>query len=278
MTEKPAAPSDEPATGSRLRRLLGTWSGRVWVLLVALGIVGSAGTAIWKKTSEVTGLAGAPVGVAVVRDPDRITTLDSIENYTFVVPGPIVSVGRPPNGESEHGRYDWAKSMGGIDAGSTVVRLIIRGRSESPVILNNLRVEVVKKAAPVAGTLVSYFGQGAGQPVRFFEIDLDRSDPTVDYLKQGNKNVVFPYRVSNSDVEVFDVYAYTLFHDVHWRLHLDYTTSSKEETMTFDDRGEPFETTAQADPSTWHAVGGKGRPRQEGYGWLHGKWVNLGST
>jgi len=265
-------------TSNQLRSIVSTWPRRVGALVgsAALAwVISQTLPALWRQTSERTGLAPAPLQVALVTNPDVITTLDSIENYQFVVPGGINSVGPPPNGTSERGRYAWAKRMGGVDALSTTLRLVIRGRSDAPVVLNNLEVETVEARPPLAGTLVSYLGQGAGEPVRFFEIDLDRSPAAVKYFKRGGQVVLFPYSVSKTDVEVFDIYAYTLRHDVRWRLRLNYTAADKQGTITFDDHGRPFETTAPADPSSWHELGGKPPSPQRAYGWQDGKWMEF---
>jgi hypothetical protein len=271
------APSDLRRAG-RLAKLLGTWPRRVGALAgsAALGwIVSQTLPALWQETSKRVGLVPKPVQVVLVSQPDVIKSLDSIENYEFVVRRPIASVGAPPHGSSELGRYNWGKSMGGIDAGSTVLRLVIRGRSDSPVILDNLEVEVADARPPLRGTLVSYLGQGAGEPVRFFEINLDHQPATVKYLQKGEDTAVFPYRVSKTDVEVFDIYAYTLRHDVRWRLRLDYTSADKQGTMVFDDQGRPFETTAVAERNAWHELGEKTPAPQRGYGWFKGKWVEF---
>ena len=264
------------AKGQLARRLFGTWPRRIGALAASgavAWVVSQAMPALWHKTKERAGLEPGPLQVVLVRDPETIKTLDPIENYEFVVRRPISAVGPPPNGISERGRYRWAKSMAGVDAFSTVVRIVMRGRSDSPVILDNLQVDVVNSGPPLSGTFVTYFGQGAGQPVRYFEINLDRQPPTVKQLTKGKPTTPFPYEVSKSEVEVFDIYAYALRHDVRWRLRLDYTSADKQGSMTFDDHGQPFETTAPADAPFWHDLGKRPPPPQRGYGWLNGKWV-----
>jgi hypothetical protein len=94
--------------------------------------------ALWEETSERTGIAPASLQVEVVMDPDLIETAAELYNPEFIVRRSIAEVGRPPNGEDEQGRYRWAKEMGGVDAFGTVLRLVIRGRSEAPVTLHGL--------------------------------------------------------------------------------------------------------------------------------------------
>ena len=218
--------------------------------------------ALWSETAAQTGLAPAQVQVDVVMDEDVLTKFDAAHNPEFVIQRPIDEIGPPPNGDEERGRFGWAKSMGGIDAYSTVLRLVIRGRSEEPVILHGLEVEKVAEP-PLTGTLVSYFGQGAGQVVRFFDIDLDQEPAKVDFIDRGNEPaVLFPYRVTSSELEVFDIHASTLKSHVKWRLRLRYSAAGKDASMTIDDDGRPFETTS-------------GDAAQR-YGWLNGRWCDGG--
>ena len=100
--------------------------------------------------------------------------------------------------------------MGGVDAFATVLRLVIRGRSEAPVTLHGLEVEIVARRPPLAGTLLTYDGQGAGQEVRHFKIDLDEQPPIVASVSdKGSEEVPFPYRVSRTELEVFDIFAFS---------------------------------------------------------------------
>jgi len=282
MSDDPAAvpaPPPEPRP-PWARRALGTWPRRVGALAgsaVVGWVVSQSLPALWQNASEKVGIAPAPLQVSVVRDPDLITTLDAVVNYMFVVRSPIESVGAPPSGEFERGRYPWGKSLGGVDALYTPVRLVIRGRSDAPVILESLDVEVVRKGAPIRGTLVGYSGQGAGQPVRFFDVDLDRTPPSVSYLKNDTEEVLFPFRVTRSDVEVFDIAAHTVRHDVRWRLRLHYAAADEQGTMTFDDRGRPFETTAPDGPSDVGGIGPPPPPKQRTYAWIDGRWREFGA-
>jgi hypothetical protein len=251
-----------------LHRFLGTWPRRLLALAGSAAIawvVSQTLPALWHETSERTGLAGSPVRIDLVSNPDLLEKFDPFHNPQFVIARPIESIGAPPNGASEKGRYEWAKAMGGIGAFATVLRLVIRGRSSSPVVLNRLQVEKVDEKEPRRGTLLTYLGQGGGQAVRFFEINLNRDPPSLRYMAEGGgDSTPFPYRVSRQEIEVFDVYAFTLGrHDVLWRMHLSYTADDKQGTLVVDDHGRPFETTAVAFRS------------QHPFAWFKGKWRDM---
>jgi hypothetical protein len=271
MTAQPPGQPDDLSERPRsaLLRSLSTWPRRVGALLgsalLAWG-VGQFAPALWEETRERGGFGPDSIQVEVLMDPELIDTVDEFHNPEFIVQRPIAEVGPPPNGDDEQGRYRWAKEMGGVDALGTALRLVIRGRSEAPVTLHNLKVEVVGRRPPLAGTLLTYSGQGAGQAVRYFEIDLDEQSPTVAYVdRSGAKEVPFPYRISQTEQEIFDIYASTLRNYVQWRLHLAYTDEEGSRTFVIDDGGEPFETTAHG--------GSEPLPGQHPYYWSRGEWV-----
>jgi hypothetical protein len=54
----------------------------------------------------------------------------------------------------------------------------------------------------------------------------------------------FPYRVSNSDPEVFQITADTSNCDCRWRLYLDWTSEGKSGSLTIDTDGQRFRTAA----------------------------------
>jgi hypothetical protein len=264
---------DPSQSGSALGRFFGTWPRRVGAIagsaLIAWA-VGAFAPRLWEETSKRTGLAAAPVQVKVITDPDVFDTLDSIHNPEFVVRRPIDEIGPPPNGNQERGRYRWAKAIGGVDAFSSVVRLVISGHTSAPVTLHSLEVEKVEQGPPLLGAFLTYAGQGAGQPVRFFEIDLDRDPAEPKYLRKGQEAVVFPYRVSRGELEVFDIYAFTLRHHVRWRLRLHYTDEDGEGTKVIDNGGKPFEITAGTQPPS----GASDVKYPHPYYWCSGHWTD----
>lgn len=271
MNAQPPRPPDDlrERPPAALRRFLSTWPRRIGALVGSAFLawaVAQFAPALWEETSKRTGIAPASLQVEVVMDPDLIKTTDPLHNPEFIVQRPIGEVGPPPNGSDEQGRYSWAKEMDGVDALGTVLRLVIRGRSEAPVTLHGLEVEIVARRPPLAGTLLTYDGQGAGQAVRYFEIGLDEEPPSAAYMDdKASEAVPFPYRVSQTELEVFDIYAFTLKHYVEWRLRLAYTDDEGDGTIVIDDDGQPFKTSAHG--------GQDPLPGQHAYFWLNGGWV-----
>jgi hypothetical protein len=263
-----AASTPAAAPGSPLRSALRTWprkvAAAVAAALLASGTSYFLGADFWRGVEETVGTADAPVKIATITDVDRFDS-DVVHVPEFVVPRPIGRIPAPPNGDLPDGRYSWAHAMGGVDATASLMRVTITGRDSGPVILQGLRVRVDERRPPLRGTLVSYFGLGAPQSVRYIDVDLSTDPPTWKFIgREGEPEEHFPLRVSASEAEVFDVQAWTVRGDVSWHLELEYTTPDGEQGVTrIDDGGEPFRTTAAQTRV------------QDGYGWLDGRWQPL---
>ena len=101
-------------------------------------------------------------------------------------------------------------------------------------------------------------GCGGGVGTKSFDIGLDSGSPTVT-VKNGQRD--FPYKVSESDPEVFYVNAHTTAHDVRWDLTLDWSSGARHGTVRIDDNGHPFRTSADVGPpavttTRWAAASG----------------------
>ena len=266
----------------RMRGLVATWPRRIGALVGSSALAWAVGTYVPKLLDEGTKAAGLGPGVLAV---DVVTDVDLIDDTKhphvpeFVIAKPIEEIEPPPNGEFEEGRYAWAHAQGGVDALESLIRFVVRGETAEPVVLMGLRVEIVERGPPLAGTLVSYFGLGAPAAVRFFEIDLDAERPRARFIGDDERETtLFPYRVSSSELEIFDVVARSLRSDVSWRLRLDYVAKGEQGTTTIDDHGKPFRTTARHDAGFLDPARSSGPPRQVGYGWLDGRWQELAAA
>jgi hypothetical protein len=261
-----AAAPGPAASASPVRIALRTWPRKV-AAAVAAGLLASGtsyflGADFWRGVEKKVGTAGSPVQITTITDIDRFDS-DVVHIPEFVVPRPIGQVPPPPNGESEEGRYRWAHDLGGVDASSSLMRVTIAGEEAAPVILQGLRVRVAERRPPLPGSLISYFGVGAPQSVRYVQVDLSTDPPGWEFIGQeGRPEEHFPLRVSASETEVFDVQAGQARGDVSWYLELEYTADGEPGVVRIDDDGKPFRTTEIASVA-------------EGYGWLEGRWAPL---
>ncbi|WP_328545859.1 helix-turn-helix transcriptional regulator [Streptomyces platensis] len=146
----------------------------------------------------------------------------------------------PPAAERDAPR--WAAANGAVSSGEQRVALTVQGTGKDTVVLEALHVRVVAKGAPLAWNDYSMgVGCGGNVETKSFDIDLDNGSPTVT-VKNGQRD--FPYKVSESDPQVFYVTAHTKAHDVRWDLVLDWSSGGRHGTVHIDNRGTPFRTSA----------------------------------
>ena len=126
--------------------------------------------------------------------------------------------------------------------------LTVQGTGKETVVLEALHIRVLSKGEPLGWNEYAMgSGCGGGVETRSFDADLDSGSPTLS-VKNGQRD--FPYKVSESDPEVYYVTVHTKAHDVRWDLTLDWSSGSRRGTVRIDNKGTPFRTCAK--------VGGKG--------------------
>ncbi|MFC8537053.1 helix-turn-helix domain-containing protein [Streptomyces sp. NPDC057249] len=216
----------------------------------ASATTGSAGPSV-RTSPSASRTTGAPE-----RGTGRPPTV-TISSYNWEEPcGQFYLLGQdpatvppPPSPDSTRG---WARALGGVDGGSMKLELTVQGTSAQAVVLTGLRVQVLSRRAPVRQPAFS-MGDGCGSGIepQSFDVDLDDSRPALKPVagKQGDETVPakdFPFRVSSSDVEVFDLDAHVEGHDVSWYLELDWSSGGRTGTLRVDDGGRPFRTSSIA--------------------------------
>jgi hypothetical protein len=144
----------------------------------------------------------------------------------------------PPPGEPD--ARGWVTALGGVAGGRQLLALTVQGTGKATVVLRNLHVRVVEKDAPLAwNDFVMGVGCGGEVDTAAFGVDLDAGRPAVAPLA-GQRD--FPYKVSESDPEVFHVVADARAHLVSWYLELDWSSGDRRGTVRVDDHGRPFRT------------------------------------
>ncbi|MFG2553926.1 helix-turn-helix domain-containing protein [Streptomyces sp. NPDC048581] len=143
----------------------------------------------------------------------------------------------PPSEQDARG---WVTALGGVAAGQQMLALTLQGTGKATVVLDALHVRVVEKSAPLAwNDFAMGVGCGGGVETTSFTVDLDAGRPAVS-TKAGQRD--FPYKVSESDPEVFYVFADARAHNVSWYLELDWSSGDQHGTVRIDDNGKPFRT------------------------------------
>ncbi|MEV5204840.1 helix-turn-helix transcriptional regulator [Streptomyces sp. NPDC053720] len=161
-----------------------------------------------------------------------------------------------PPPPSPQGTRGWAKALGGVDGGSMQLEVTVQGKSGQAVVLNGLHVRTLSRKAPLAWSAYS-MGEGCGSGVtpQSFDVDLDDSRPNLTPVagQQGDTRVPpkdFPFKVTSTDVEVFDLKVHVEGHDVSWYLDLEWSSGGRTGMLRIDDGGKPFRTSSiQARPN-----------------------------
>ncbi|MFF4257649.1 helix-turn-helix domain-containing protein [Streptomyces sp. NPDC001663] len=195
---------------------------------------------------------GSSSGAIPLTVGTRPYVYDSPCSQHFLVNSEPEQVG-PPASEPDAPR--WAAAYGAVSSDEQEVALTVQGTGEETVVLEALHVRVLTTGAPLAwNDYAMGVGCGGGVGTKSFDIDLDNGSPTVT-AKNGQRD--FPYKVSESDPEVFYVFARTKAHDVRWDLTLDWSSGSRHGTVHIDNAGTPFRTSADVDrPGYDYPLGG----------------------
>ncbi|MEU0344834.1 helix-turn-helix transcriptional regulator [Streptomyces bobili] len=147
----------------------------------------------------------------------------------------------------------WVAAHGAVPSGKQFLELTVQGTGEETVVVDGLKVRMIQKRSPLAWSdyAMGYpgVGCGGGVPTRYFTVALDAARPAV-VPEAGHAD--FPFKVSESDPEVYYVSADASAYDVSWTLELSWSSGSRHGTLLLDDEGRPFRTS-----------GNNGRPAYE---------------
>ncbi|MFD5334411.1 helix-turn-helix domain-containing protein [Streptomyces hawaiiensis] len=172
---------------------------------------------------------------------------------------------RPPPVEQD--APGWVAAMGAVPSGEQLLKLTVQGTGKETVVVKGLTVRMAGKRAPLAWNdyAMGYpgVGCGGGVPTRFFTVALDAARPGV-VPEAGHAG--FPFKVSESDPEVYYIRADASAYDVSWYLELTWSSGDRTGTLTVNDQGRPFRTS-----------GNNGRPAYE-FPLGGEKWVEEGTT
>ncbi|MFD4712807.1 helix-turn-helix domain-containing protein [Streptomyces sp. NPDC058430] len=157
----------------------------------------------------------------------------------FLIDRPPAEVPPPP---LEQDAPNWVGAIGAVASGEQFIKLTVQGTGNDTVVLEDLDVRVMKSGPPLAWNDYSMgVGCGGGVGTKSFGVDLDAPRP-VSAPRNGQRD--FPYKVSESDPEVFYIKANTKAHDVSWVLELKWSSGTRHGVLKVDDQGRSFRTSA----------------------------------
>jgi hypothetical protein len=161
-----------------------------------------------------------------------------------VEPGQLVAV--PGAAEDP---APWSRDLGGVPASGLSVVFTIDSPGADKVTLHALRIVVAKRTAATRGTHVSYY---CGDPAayRFVAVDLDVDPPKRSFVQNEafsdfapaheRRRIKFPYVVSNTDPESFEVVGNATRFTVDWWVEVTWSMQGRTGVLKVDDNGAPF--------------------------------------
>ncbi|MEU5092617.1 helix-turn-helix domain-containing protein [Streptomyces sp. NPDC021356] len=180
-------------------------------------------------------------------------------DQSFLVDRSPKNVPTPPGLQNVVG---WSTGLGAVAADHQMVVLTVQGTGSETVVLQALHVRVVRSDAPLTWDEYAMGnGCGGGVDTKSFDVSLDLGNPLAQPIA-GQRN--FPYKVSESDPEVFYVNGHTADHDVSWYLELDWSSGDRHGTVRVDDHGKPFRTSGSQGHRYVNPLGGHGWERELG--------------
>jgi hypothetical protein len=164
-----------------------------------------------------------------------------------------------PLPKDETGVEQWVAANNAIDAqtlsgsGTTNLQVTIQGRSGTQIVLTGINFVVVRRRTSIiqGGGLVQNTGAGP-MMFRYIDVNLDNKPPKItdsvpdqmllpsDPPSQGTP-IRFPYFVSKSSSETFDIIAQT-HGDVVWYAELLWSVDGKNGQTVINNGGRDFET------------------------------------
>lgn len=232
---------DESAARTWLRRLV-SLPGLVAATALTAAVSWGATELVKGAKSKIE--AHAPVAVSIETNPAK-TSVFAADPISLILPRHTRSLGNPGHGCT--GFRPWARSQGGVDAGSTRLVVVVQGRVDAAVLISAMGVNVLSRSSPMRGTSIECPTQGAAQ-YRAIKINLDRPVPRAIYSSSGSP---FGFTLAKGETETFTVVATARRRRYKWDLDLDLDVDGKKQTIHIDDHGEPFETTPGRPAQTW---------------------------
>lgn len=177
----------------------------------------------------------------------------------FLVP-PDADVSSPPSHCPDWRK--WAKARGGVDAALTQIRVTLTARAELIVVVDGVRVRVLRRAAVPPWRAITCGVGGADITPKRAEVHLSGFDPpTFSWIDEGGDVTPSPtLSLSSSDVEMIHIWAYVGDEWVEWTAELLVLVDGQRHVIEISDDGKPFTTTGSEGAASDHmwVAGGQG--------------------
>ncbi|MFJ7955276.1 helix-turn-helix domain-containing protein [Streptomyces sp. NPDC096319] len=238
------------------------------------------GRRAWLVVGVVAGVVALTLGAVLLpgrgREPQQRTQPETAPPFTYTVASHLWENGcghtyladrppaRVPAPPAPVDAARWARALGAVDGGQTLVRISVQGKGASAVVLQGLHVRVVGRAAPLPWAAYR-MDEGCGGAVtpRRFSVDLDAPRPLAKpldgYDASGEEGrtipaVSFPYTVTAAEPVELLVSARAAGCDCRWYLELEWSAQGRSGVVRIGDAGgQAFRTSGRAKGSPVHA-------------------------
>jgi hypothetical protein len=135
----------------------------------------------------------------------------------------------------------------GAVPGQLVFGLTFEGKRDQTIRVTNIRLVILKRTAPLRGTLFGMEVQGSGV-VRSAYFNLDSALPIAREFTK-DREVRGPFfrdnylTVGNQEQEPLTIRVETFRYTVYFVLEIDYSIDGERKKLIVDDKGEPFRIT-----------------------------------
>lgn len=226
---------------------------------------------IWNSLKRNVGGVG-DISVTVLTADQFDSRL--LSNRELVVPRSLAEVADARQRMNREEYIRWGRSSGGVDGGSTAVRLVLRGTTPERVTIQKISATVTRKEQPVEGLFVISEKGGAVTP-HHMSVHLESGSSTW-YDAQGKPTDPATFWVSNQEEEVVDVVGYAgpsspaeSGFDCYWTIEITYSDgrSSPRTINVGPPGGGTFRTSAVGRASVWNASTGQCSDKVPGRAW-----------
>jgi hypothetical protein len=170
---------------------------------------------------------------------------------------------KPPELAGSDAPYGWGWKVfpaadGAPNASPASVYVTVQGTTTTAVVLRSIDIRVVQRRIAPAGTIL-HNDCGGNITYRWLAVDLDKNPPHVNAVldksmvdvlppasPKNREPIRFPYTVSSTDPEVFEIRATTVNCDCDWIAEMSWTSGGDSGVVTIRDGGKPFRTVGRA--------------------------------
>ena len=172
------------------------------------------------------------VKLSVETDPAKISGGD-YSHGSAIIPSNVRTHGTP--GPRCIGFHSWVADNHGVDRQRTVLQIVAQGTTDTPVLIQNMRVNIIDTSPAVTGIAVSCTDPRPDDAeLHQIAVDLDDTPPTVDYIPGASK-APFGFTLAKGQTESFIVSAFGTNATYRWKIDFDVVVNGVATTLPVGD-------------------------------------------